>query len=801
MSKLMILYPHGLGDCILLTPALKKRKQQTGDHIAVVMLKRFETAELFKHNPYIDKLYFCKDAWHDFPGGFHKGIESLKQEFSTIAKEEGYDEFLYIDHSSHRNKIALNAEKLGVNPLNKDDCHTEIYISDEDKKVADNFVKSRNLTNFGFIQTKTGVPNKDLPDGYGQNWLRQNKGLNQFIEIGKDFKYTDFNINVQFEIMNKANAMCVPDSVFYHASGALDKVCDFAFFGRGRPVYERVKPLHDVKQFVFLRKQPGEQAKLQLPNNYHQPNTYWAQMVTFKCNAACEFCILDRRGRRQDTTELTGKQIVDFWNSIEHRPGQKLSLIGGEPTLHKDIVDIVNGLEGYSITLTTNCKGPFYKDPEFYKKFQPHSSSTLRINTTFHPHFITADEYIDVIQKYRKTGYFVDQTSFVNRPDLEKYEGEVDKVRKEIDITKVPYLGFWSDDEGYAAAFDEENNEPNESYPDDSPARLCGITSFDAYRDMCGQGEKREVTCIHPMRSLIVGPDGKHYHCHYKLYYGIDPVCSIDSFTPVTESDKSCKHYGFCNWCDIPRTGCVKNPTAKKLVLNKLYDRSERGRKEIDTLDKDVGAFATEHNLEYNNLKWFEYSYALLYSGHKHRGKVLDVGSAKSVLPYYLSSKGYKVTTMDVADEEYRKEIGKKYGVDTLTWDLRELNEDLIGTFDTVFNLSVVEHIDEDTKALINLSKYLKNGGIMVVSTDFYDKYIEYPDANRKIVLDRPAGSHTDSRVYTGDTFMERVIKPLEDNGMEVVGDINFENVDISDTTQRSVRGLYTFGVSCFRRK
>jgi len=232
-----------------------------------------------------------------------------------------------------------------------------------------------------------------------------------------------------------------------------------------------------------------------------------------------------------------------------------------------------------------------------------------------------------------------------------------------------------------------------------------------------------------------------------------------------------------------------------------LYDKKERELPEIDKLFSDIRKFGEDHSLECNLLKWFEYAYSLLYSGHRFRGKVLDVGSARSAFPYYLGSKGYSVTTIDVADEEYRSEVGKKFGVKSIFGDLREFNPELEGKFDLITNLSVIEHIDEDTKAIQNLARYLKPGGIMVISTDFYDEYIEYPDANRKIVLDRPAGSHTDSRVYTPETFTKRLLDPLEKMGVTRVGATDFDNVDISDRSQRSVRGLYTFGLSIVRKE
>lgn len=541
-----------------------------------------------------------------------------------------------------------------------------------------------------------------------------------------------------------------------------------------------------------------------LPENYHNPRTYWAQMMTLRCNGGCPYCILNGRGKCSQGKELSGKEILSFWNNVQHRIHQNLSILGGEPTLHPDIIEVVNNLEGYHITITTNCRTPFYKDPEFYKRFKPHPSSKLRINTTFHPHHISPKEYIRVIKLFRKTGYFVDQTSYVYTPGVvQKYIDVINEVGKEIEIKPVPYLGFFDEERGFKSSFAEEKLEPDENYFDvDGVARQCGLTNLDAYRDQCGAYEKRQAVCEHPMLSLIVGPNGDCYHCHYKMYYSIDPVSNIKDFKPVDIKAKECRHYGFCNWCDVPRVGCTKNPTAKQMVLNKLYDLRELyDCSEIIHLNLNIQAFAKQYGLEFNGLKWFEYAYALLYSGHRHRGSVLDVGSAKSVFPYFLAAIGYNVTTIDMEDCAYRQEKSTKFNVKSLFGDLRDFQPELEGRFDLITNLSVIEHVDEDTKAVLNLAKYLKPGGVMVISTDFYKEYIEYPDANRTIVCDRPEGSHPNSRVYTEDAFLDRIIKPLEKVGLKRLGLTDYQNVDIKDPKALSVRGLYTFGIACLRKK
>ena len=72
------------------------------------------------------------------------------------------------------------------------------------------------------------------------------------IEIGTEFGPLEYNINVQFEIMRRAAAVCLPDSVFYHACHAMGKGVDLVFFGRGPQVYNRVKPLHQVVENVVF---------------------------------------------------------------------------------------------------------------------------------------------------------------------------------------------------------------------------------------------------------------------------------------------------------------------------------------------------------------------------------------------------------------------------------------------------------------------------------------------------------------------------------------------------------------------
>ena len=241
-KRTLFLYPHGLGDCILATAVLKAYKLKVGGHVGFVMLERFRSSELLANCPYIDKLYFCKDMYHDF-SSHAAGRRALVKQYQNVARAESYDRFEFL-HTKNGHKILVSCSQL---KLELDDPHTEVFITPEDEEAAKVWIPNEP---FGFIQSSTGVPAKDLPAGYGRKWLAKRKGLTKTVEVGVDFAYDAININVQFAITRAASGVCVPDSVFYHACGALDKDVDFAYFSNGCSVYNRVKPLHPVTQNI-----------------------------------------------------------------------------------------------------------------------------------------------------------------------------------------------------------------------------------------------------------------------------------------------------------------------------------------------------------------------------------------------------------------------------------------------------------------------------------------------------------------------------------------------------------------------
>jgi hypothetical protein len=245
---MLIVYPHGLGDLIMLTPALRAYFHRTGKKVSVAILNRFRGCGLLDNCPYIEDILYVKDPWNE------STRKLVMQEGRKLAKSRNLTP-LCVWHPPGEHKIVYNLVMMGVEPF--DGFNTEVYISDADRRIADEWLGDHGFTDaYGFVQTSTGVRGKtnaggkkDLTPGWGARYMRHH-GVERVVEIGIDFQYDEMPIPAQFVIMACAEKICIPDSVFYHAACALNKKVDLVFFGRGKGVYERVRAMHDVRETV-----------------------------------------------------------------------------------------------------------------------------------------------------------------------------------------------------------------------------------------------------------------------------------------------------------------------------------------------------------------------------------------------------------------------------------------------------------------------------------------------------------------------------------------------------------------------
>jgi len=125
-----------------------------------------------------------------------------------------------------------------------------------------------------------------------------------------------------------------------------------------------------------------------------------------------------------------------------------------------------------------------------------------------------------------------------------------------------------------------------------------------------------------------------------------------------------------------------------------------------------------------------EYLFALKYLRMLCPGDVLDIGSGKSSWPHLLSTCGFKVKAIDKMGNYWDSFFNRHYKID---------NEDITDPktkqkFQFITCLSVLEHIPNHLRAMVNIHNMLEDNGHLVLTfpynEDFYHSNIyKHPQA------------------------------------------------------------------------
>jgi len=274
-----------------------------------------------------------------------------------------------------------------------------------------------------------------------------------------------------------------------------------------------------------------------------------------------------------------------------------------------------------------------------------------------------------------------------------------------------------------------------------------------------------------------------------KVVVGGNVIRAID----VLRGIKALAAKGFVN-IEIPDELLTEKDPA-----NKLWDGNSIADPTVNPIMTEMGNLFgnlkrkhSDTKLYFNPSKWFRFASFFKFAQPKPGATILDVGSGLSIWPFYLAVKDFKVSCIDsetgddLADEVLLTQMPIYVSSD----DILE-NNFAKNHFDYITSLSVLEHIEQDTEALLEMATLLKPGGIIAITVVYHPQYIPYPDADRTLVTDKKEG-HCNSRSYNKEALYERLIEPAKEAGLELYGEVDFENVDATKPENRAVRGLYT---------
>lgn len=106
-------------------------------------------------------------------------------------------------------------------------------------------------------------------------------------------------------------------------------------------------------------------------------------------------------------------------------------------------------------------------------------------------------------------------------------------------------------------------------------------------------------------------------------------------------------------------------------------------------------------------------------------GRVLEIGSGIGNISKFLVNQHDQVTLSDIRDgyvnklkEEFKKANVLEINLTDKDFDVK--HKKLFGTFDFIFALNVIEHIEDDKLAMANIHKLLNKGGLVFILVPAY---------------------------------------------------------------------------------
>lgn len=261
--------------------------------------------------------------------------------------------------------------------------------------------------------------------------------------------------------------------------------------------------------------------KISLPPSYN----YIGVFLALDCPRKCSYCLNGSGNILKKRPVLKGHKWITALNRL--KTDVPITFNGGEPLLHPDFFDIVNGLDqGFKVDMLTTL--PFDVN-EFIKNSRParfeRKLPYAAIRVTFHPETMDLEETMAKVKKMKEAGFDI-AFNLVDHPFLKEETDEIKSkiIENGLECVVKPFLGYLND-------------------------KLYGQYR---YVDSCSMKFRRKVEC--GTTNLLLDPLGNIYRCHGDLFRrNPDGVLGnlFDDNTMISEEHSSCDNYGFCHPCDV----------------------------------------------------------------------------------------------------------------------------------------------------------------------------------------------------------------------------------------------------------
>lgn len=249
MDKILFVVPHGLGDCVMLTPALKKYKE-TNKHVyvAVLGLERFgkTLTDLLSNLDFIDEVVpILPDPWRDGPDKYQTHLDEVLKVADTYGKNNQFNKGIFLPTNKQDgfrlHKIFRFESEVGVGFSCIDDLQTILHVDKNYTKKAKEFLSSFKKP-IALFHNKAGNPPKEFSEEEATNILA-NFPEYTILEFGKDVPDDDMEFTKA--VINEADIIVAIDSVVMHIAGAFKK--DLVALFKSTPVHQAIPLTYNVK--------------------------------------------------------------------------------------------------------------------------------------------------------------------------------------------------------------------------------------------------------------------------------------------------------------------------------------------------------------------------------------------------------------------------------------------------------------------------------------------------------------------------------------------------------------------------
>ncbi len=280
--------------------------------------------------------------------------------------------------------------------------------------------------------------------------------------------------------------------------------------------------------------------KITLPKSYN----YMSAFLTFRCNLNCSFCVNKASSNnfyRDKFNEISGEQWVRAINRIEAPKEIPMSLVGGEPSLHKDFIYIINNIKPeLGIDIVTNLWWNKVKINNFIEKVSPerinNHSPFPSIRVSYHPEQMgEGEKLVENTSKLKKAGFDIgiECIMYPSPAQLESLERMALRCKKEeISFRPKSFIGVYGGK--------------------DNLDREFAITHGNSSRYPEAVSSEKNLECMCKTSNLLINPCGEVYKCQRDLLLSENPVGNLlNSSFQIEDIFRHCNKYGECHPCDV----------------------------------------------------------------------------------------------------------------------------------------------------------------------------------------------------------------------------------------------------------